>query len=445
MDINKPLKLTIIRLDVATIALQKIIQGLVGLGIALLISTLLNLEYQGYFYTLVNFSSAYTLLDLGLSALMVQVSASFFAKTKMTYHDLLKQDLDNIFLDLILWSRRYFIIVSLLSLSFIPAGYLFLLKSVNNPSVEIIFIPLALAIFMTALSIPAIAILSFIEGFGKIKEVYSLRIIISILGGFLAAILIINGHSLLAPSMMPLAICLTSYPWAYMRYKNLFFIKERSFKHKDIKWKSNFDDLRNKVKLTSIGIFFFQSGPTLIFFYFFSPHQAGQVGLSSAFLGMGLFIASAFFIAKIPELSKLVSSKKTDEARRIFQYEFRRAMILTFIGYIIWLIFICFITNTKLGERFLSPINMSMLVINFVVIQIATLLNYYSRSFGKEVMAHSFFIATMLGVLISILFHGFLGVSGCLLIMNISYLFLCFPQAIKYLFTIKNSSKVEIG
>jgi succinate dehydrogenase hydrophobic anchor subunit len=88
---------------------------------------------------------------------------------------------------------------------------------------------------------------------------------------------------------------------------------------------------------------------------------------------------------------------------------------------------------------------MSMLVFNFIVIQIISLLNYYSRSFGREVMANSFFIATMLGVLISILFHFFLGVSGCLLVMNISYLLLCFPKAVSYLITIKNSSTVAIG
>ena len=442
MYINKLIKILFTRLDVTAIALQKIIQGIVGLIIALLISTHVNLEYQGYFYTLVNLSAAYTLFDLGLSGLMVQVSASFFAKSKILYSDLKKQNLNNIFIDLIAWSRRYFFTMSLFTLIFIPIGYLFFLKSSSASSVNIVLIPLIMTIALSAFSIPAIAILSVIEGVGKINESYGLRIVISIIGALLAASLILSENALFAAGMIPLSTSLVSYSWAYIKYKNIFCFRGWSIKHRSIHWKVDLDFLRNKVKVTSIAVFIFQSGPTLFFFYFFSPHKAGQIGLSSSFLGIGSFICSSFFIAKIPELARLISSEKINDAKLLFIFEFKRALILTLAGYFTLLAFIYLLRNYDIGTRFLSPADMTLLIFNFITIHLVTLINSYSRCYGEEVMAKPFFFATTVGILISILMHAFLDTFGMLLILNISYLLICFPMIIKYFSAINKPSGV---
>jgi hypothetical protein len=441
MNISSQLaKLFTNKIEALTVVFQKITQGVVGFFIILLITTRVSLENQGYFYALLNFSAAFSLLDLGLSVLMVQVSASFFSKSKMTFKDLKRKDLDNVFFDMLIWARRHFIKLSLLFLLFIPIGLIFFLNSASASSVQIVIKPFIFTIFIVALSIPALAIFSIIEGIGNIKEAYLLRIIANILAGFLAIFFIYYNQPLLAPAMIAFSSSLIAYYWAYKKYKNLFFIKEKLFRHKDIHWKSDLYALRGKVKITSAAIFLFQSGPTLIFFYFLSPIKAGQVGLSSSFLGMLSFICSAFFISNVPNMSKLVSSNKLLEFKKLFLYEFKRSFLLILIIYFVWIFLIYQIQGTNSAERFLPPLSMVLLTINFIVIHISGLLNSYSRCFGKEIMAYPFFISTLISILASILFHNFLGVFGTLLVMNISYVLLCFPVMIRNLYNIKYNS-----
>ena len=61
------------------VALQKSIQAATGLVTAILVTIFLSPEEQGYFFTMGSLLSSYTLLDLGLSSLLIQVSARYFA------------------------------------------------------------------------------------------------------------------------------------------------------------------------------------------------------------------------------------------------------------------------------------------------------------------------------------------------------------------------------
>lgn len=426
------------RSEIIVIALQKITQGGIGFLITLLIATFTNLEHQGYYYTLINFSAAYTLLDLGLSVLMVQISSSLFAKSKINNINNIKYRPNNVFLEMLVWVRQYFLKLSALFLLFLPIGYFYFNKSASTITTTVWQWPLFMTVLSVAISIPAYAILSIIEGIGRINEAYILRIFISLLGGILACICILCDQSLFAPSMMPLAMSLIAYYWAYRQYRSLLFCKEHPFYNLDRKWKKDLLVLRSKVKLTSIATFLFQSGPTLIIFYYLGSRPAGQMGLSISFLGMITFISNSFFIAKIPKLTKLVSIKNHLDSKKLFLYEFNRGIQLTLIGYFVWMLFIYSIHELNIAERFLNPFDTLLLVFNFIIIQLVNFLNTHSRSYGKEIMAHQFFNATVISLVLFVIFNSLLSVTNLLLTMNISYLLICVPVLIKYLKKIKN-------
>ena len=158
------------------------------------------------------------------------------------------------------------------------------------------------------------------------------------------------------------------------------------------------------------------------------------------FLCMLSFISSTFFISNVPNMSKLVSSNKLSEFKKLFLYEFKRSFLFILIIYFILVFLIYQILPTKLAVRFLPLFPMILLIFNFIVIHITGLLNAYSRCFGKEVMAYPFFISTLISILASILFHNSFGVTGTLLVMNISYLFFCFPVIMRKLYIIKYNS-----
>lgn len=424
--------------EVVAVAFQKISQGGMGFLTSLLIATLINIEYQGYYFTLVNFAAAFTLLDLGLSGLLVQISASLFAKSKMNNLDFTNSSLSNNFGEFIIWTRKYFLKLSILYILILPIAYLYFVKSTPNLSDNFWLGPLCMTIFSVALSIPAYAFLSIIEGIGRVKAAYSLRIVIIFLGGLAGLYCIFNNQPLYAPSMIPLAMSLVVYYWAFTNYKNLLFYKEINSQHSEENWKSSLLTLRNKVKLTTIATFLFQSGPTLIIFYYLGPVPAGQIGISISFLGMIAFISNSFFIAKIPELTRLVSLNNHIASRELFIHEFKRAVGFTLIGYFVWMTLIYLMHEIHhISERFLSPYDMLLLIMNFIIIQLVTLLNAHSRSQGFEVMAHPFFNATIFSTAFFIIFNSHLSVTNLLLSMNIAYLLFCVLPIIKYLLRLK--------
>ena len=437
MNLFKMLKLSQNRSEIIVIALQKIAQGGVGFLITLLIVTFINREYHGYYFTLINFSAAYTLLDLGLSVLMVQISATLFAKSKINDIDTIKQGVDNVFLEMLVWVRQYFLKLSALFLLFLPIGYFYFDKSAPAILPNVWLWPLIITILSVALSIPAYAILSIIEGIGRVNEAYTLRILISLLGGILACFCILNNQPLFAPSMMPISMSLIAYYWAYRQYRNLLFYKESSFYKSDKVWHLNLIELRNKVKLTAIATFLFQSGPTLLIFYYLGSYPAGQMGLSISFLGIITFISSSFFIAKIPELTRLESIKNHLGSKKLFIYEFNRAIRLMLIGYSGWILIVYSIQGLNIAERFLNPFNMLLLTLNFIVIQLVALLNIHSRSQGQEIMAHPFFNATIISSVLFVIFSSLLSVTNILITMNTAYLVICMPPLIKYFKEIK--------
>jgi len=422
-----------VKSEIIFVAIQKLIQGGVGFSIALTIATYLNLESQGLYFTLVNFAAAYTILELGLSVLMVQISSYLFAQSKMSFNDLNRKDINNVFVDMLIWTRRYFLKLSALFLFVIPLGCLYFFMSNSNISTSIWAGPFVFLILSVSVSLPAYAILSVIEGIGKIQEAYILRTLINILGGCASVFLIIYRYPFYAPAMIPLALSLVTYIWAYKKYRNIIFLKERPIEFADKTWKSDLNYLQNRVRFTSIATFLFQSGPTLYLFYFLGPRPAGQMGLSISFMGMISVLSLTFFSAKIPEITRLVAINRINDSKKLFLYELKRAIKLTILSYFLWLFFIFLIHNSEISDRFLDFTEMSLLTFNFIIIQLVTLFNTSSRSFGYEVMAKSFFSASLLSFIFILFFNSSMSVSRLLLLMGFSYLIFCVPIFVKFL------------
>ena len=161
------------------------------------------------------------------------------------------------------------------------------------------------------------------------------------------------------------------------------------------------------------------------------------MGLSISFLGIITFISSSFFIAKIPELTRLESIKNHLGSKKLFIYEFNRAIRLMLIGYSGWILIVYSIQGLNIAERFLNPFNMLLLTLNFIVIQLVALLNIHSRSQGQEIMAHPFFNATIISSVLFVIFSSLLSVTNILITMNTAYLVICMPPLIKYFKEIK--------
>ena len=79
------------------IILQKITQALTGLITAIFVLNFLNPYEQGFFYTMGSLLNAYLLLDLGLSALIVQKSAKYFSGLSWDNDNLLRNNKRSLF------------------------------------------------------------------------------------------------------------------------------------------------------------------------------------------------------------------------------------------------------------------------------------------------------------------------------------------------------------
>lgn len=403
--------------------LQKSWQGFSGLVTAVLVTYFLSPDEQGYYYAIGSLLSGYVLLDLGLSGLLVQVSARMAPAVAGGMSNTGK-DRDD-FLGMIAWSRRWYARASMISLLLLPVGFLYFSAAEIGPTTVRWQLPWVAVVLAVAFSLSAYPIQSIVEGLGRVSEVYGIRLLHYVVGALLAWVLLAIGSGLYAPAMAPLAVGLVSYAWWAARRDKLLGGARGNPDH--FRWQEQLWPLQRKVALSWFSSYLFLNAPTLIVFYFSDKASAGQLGLSVVIANLLGSLCASWLIAKVPRITHLVAQDRHADSHQLFLKEFRKALLLMVGGYAVATLVVFYFGDTFMARRILAPSQLVLLFLVFVIFHSMGLLSVYFRARGRELLAVPAFIATVAGLVAAMVLIRTDGVTGVLLALLGAFALVALP------------------
>ena len=403
------------------VALQKIVQALTGLVTASLVTIYLTPDEQGYFFTMGSLLSSYILLDLGLSNLLIQFSARSFTGLSWNKHEIIDvsggQKKSN-FLDLISWTLRWYSFAGLATFLLIPIGFIYFhfAKSTVNVSWQLPWIAIVSSV---ALSMPAIGLLSILEGAEKIRVTYTLRIAHYLLGAIVAWMLLIQGHGLFAQSMAPLGIAVVVIYWLKRHHGTL--LTNHLFNKSNFNWKLHVWPQQKRVTVSWFSNYLFLHVPVPVVFYFSGAKIAGKMGLSMVVANVVGAIAMSWVTAATPSITKLIAQGDVGEGRALFERSLLTAVFLLLIGGLAVSALMILTHGYSFSERILSPGQLILLFLVFALFHGVNALIVYFRAFKKEPLALPSLIATSSIVVIGCFVIPLYSVNGAIGLMAIVY------------------------
>lgn len=409
------------------VLLQKGWQAVSGFVTVLLVTRFLSPEQQGYYYAIGSLLSGYVLLDLGLSGLLVQISARMLPGLEMSARGALAPGgaSRSAFLSMVSWSRRWYVRAGALALLLMPVGFLYF--SYAKPGLTDVHWqwPWIVVVLAVAASLPAYPALSVIEGAGRIREVYSVRLGQYGLAALLAWSLLVAGAGLYAPAMAPLSVALVGHWWARWRYGDLFSANHR--RESGFAWRESVWPLQRRVAVSWLASYLFLNSPTLIVFYFGDASSAGRLGLSITVANLVGSLCASWLIAKVPRITHLVAEDRGLASKVLFLSEFRKAFGLMFAAYASGVALTVAIGAIPLGERLLPPSELAPLFGTFVVFHSVGMLSVYFRALGREALAAPIMVATLISMLAASLVARVYGVGGVVGMFLFAYVVICIP------------------
>jgi O-antigen/teichoic acid export membrane protein len=406
------------------VGIQKIIQSIVGFISIIVIAKFMSPGDQGLYFSFASILSSYTLIDLGLSGLLIQLSSKYYFSKN-----------NSLFTSLYLASRKWFNNLALISLILIPIGLIYFKNNIDIFEKNIIT-PWFLNVCFLSLSICMLPIISIIEGMNYVVEVYILKILFYTSGAIFGWYLIINDMSLYAPG----AIYFATFLFVFIYFQ---IFKDKHFKftilNNNFSWKNEIFPLQSKVIYSCIAKYLFIFSPTLFIFYFFSPVEAGQAGMSSVVLNMICTITYSSLTSKTPHITKLYSLGNIDQSDKIFRHELVKTMMFTLVSIGIFLIVYKLYENFFLFKRMLDLKIILPLSLSFIIVQLMTAINVYFRIRGREALAKSFLYIMLFVYLMSIFLLEFFNLE-----LYTFYWFMFFSLLILNLIKIKTYLKIFI-
>jgi hypothetical protein len=410
---------------------QRLWQALSGILLVGFLTHFLSIAEQGWYYSFISISSLFTLLDLGLSVVILQLSAHYFVGNRWGKNGILSGKNTDQFLSLLKQSLHlYFKLGSIFCLLMIPAGIIFFgLTSSQvsfNISWHLAWVALAVA---TTLNIFLLPIFSAIEGSGSISEVYLVRLVQGVVGSIACWIVLASGGFLWAASMIPLSAFFVAVAWLLMSRPMLL---REVFNHSGahIIWSSEVWPLQWRIGLSWLSGYLLTQIYTPILFYYQGAEVAGQMGLSLTLANMLGILAQSWIARRVPSMAQSVSKKNWQAFDEIFRRDFMVSVAFYLLGVLAFCFLYFLISDTKYSERVLSFWPFLGLLAVVLINHINGALAAHLRSYKKEPLVWVSLAGTMLTVPIAVISAAHFSVNGVVDSILLVQLLLTLPLSV---------------
>jgi hypothetical protein len=417
---------------VSIVLAQRVWQGAAGLATAILIAVYLDPVQQGWYYSFLSLAALYTLFDLGLSVVLVQISARWFVGLSWAAHGRVGGGNASRFMELLARSARYYLVLAGVYLVLALAGGLLFFHG-RSAGVTLAwedwagcwtFLVLACALGITIL--PFVAV---VEGSGRVHEVYVLRLVQGILGSAACWLVLIVGGGLWAVAAAPAVGFAVALAWLLL-LRPAFFQALRSRAPSAIAWHREVWPLQWRVGLSWLSGYLLMQIYTPILFHFQGAIVAGQMGLSLSIANMLGLLAQSWIAQKVPAMAQAVHRSEWVEFDRMFS----RNLVTSVAAFICGALVLCWLRllldTTRYESRLLPFWPFAGLLGVTLVTHVVGALAAQLRSFGREPLVWLSVTATLLTVPASIWGASTYSADGVVLIIFGVQLLLVLPGAI---------------
>jgi hypothetical protein len=337
---------------------------------------------QGYFYTLVSIAALYMALDMGLSSVLVQFAAREFIGLSWGASGKVEGADPSRFLSLVRLSLCWYGIAAMVFLLFYPAGVTFFDSSDGDLGYDWRG-PWALLVFATAARFWFIPVLALSEGSGGVTEAYAVRLVQSLLGAVLAWVVLGMGGGLYAVVMMPAVSAVVAGVWLFVRRRRMV-VQALQEKIGNFHWGVEVWPLQWRIGASWLAGYALVSMHVPLLFRTQGPEVAGQMGVTMTAANMLSLIALSWMTARIPAMTRAVSTKDWTHLDHVFWRAFRNSCLTFVAGAILFFMLRLTLEWTPYGARFLSVAETAGLLLAMGIYHVSGLFAAYLRAHLRE-------------------------------------------------------------
>lgn len=370
--------------DITAVLAQRSWQAFSGVLSIVFITHFLSPTTQGWYYSFLSVAALYTLFDLGLSAVLVQISAHLFVQLSWLPRGELAGAGGEKFKGLVGRSFRHYLLLSFLFfLIAVPGGILFFGQQPHLNGQEISwFAPWVTLASVTSVSILTLPFLSLVEGSGRVREVYTVRLMQGVSGSLSCWLVLSLGGELWAAVMLPATGVFASAVWLVSKRPGLLAAAWKRADH-DLYWKRDVWPLQWRVGVGWLSGYLLTQIYTPALFHFQGAVVAGQMGLSLTIANMLGLLAQSWIARNIPAMAQAVGKREWAE----FDHLFRRDLVFSTSVYLAGAVVVScahnVLSSTTYGERILPfwPFVglLAIVFVNHIVGALAVQLRSYKR------------------------------------------------------------------
>lgn len=415
--------------DITFILAQRLWQAASGLVTMLLIAHFLTPVQQGWYYSFLSLASLYTLFDLGLSVVLVQISAHLFMGMRwLPGGGAVGEGLDRFWALVGRSSRLYLLLALGFFLLVLPAGVLFFGAKSGAASLPggHWLAPWMVLIAVTALSILVLPYLALVEGSGQVTEVYKVRLAQGVLGSVACWIVLATDGGLWATVMVPAMGFLVALLWLSTIRPALFHAGLRNA-GKELAWQREVWPLQWRIGLSWMCGYLLTQIYTPILFSTQGAIVAGQMGLSLTIANMLGLLAQSWIARRVPAMAQAAGKRDWASLDTLFKRDFVMSVMAFICGALMLCAIHLLLQGTPYSERVLPFWPFAGLLGVTFVGHLNGALAAQLRSFRREPLAWVSVVGASITVPSAIWVAGTHGAGGVVLVMlGVQFLFI-FP------------------
>lgn len=356
-----------------------------GPVLLLFIPFYLSAEAQGYWYTFVSLAALAVFADMGFSAILMLFSSHEFAHLRFSAENTLVGEKRHIERLATLWAfaLKWSGLMAFLVFPLVLVIGFYLLSGkdlvVDWVWPWIIYGVASVLVFINSM------VLSFVEGCDSVGNIQKIRLKIGVVNVGSTLLLLMAGTSLYALAFSLLLAAITGSALVLKNYRHLFVQLSYVVDDAAYNWFREIMPLMWRYSISWISGYFILSMFAPVAFHYYSPIDAGKVGLSVAVCVAIFGVANVWIVMITPKINMLAARKDYLSLNRMFFNYLSLAALTYLVGMLALYVVVVFLRDhIPIAGRLVSSDALVTLALGWFFQLLINALAIYMRAHKEE-------------------------------------------------------------
>jgi hypothetical protein len=359
-----------------------------GLLTTLLIAAFFPPDVQGYYYTFNAVLAALAIAEAGLGTVIVFYASHEWAKLALDEHGRVTGDPDaaSRLTSLARFACRWYLVGSaVVTVAMVAWGMLFF-GTAGDPGFPW-RAPWVALCMVAGLNFCLVPVLSLLEGCNQVVQVYAYRLLQYVACSVAGWIGIYLGADLWVAAIIGaagLVIMTAAVARGYGRFVNAVVLSRP--KGARMNWRAEILPMQWRIAVSWVAGYLTFSLFAPVLFHYHGPVVAGRMGMTWAFVGALMSVASAWILPKAPTFGVLIAQRRYADLDRLFRRLTASVLLVVGAGAVaIWIaVFLLDRAHHPLAARLLSPSTTAYLLLGTFIVCASLPFSVYLRAHKKE-------------------------------------------------------------